>query len=47
MFLSLVDVGSPTHPSHRDCQLVRETIYYGWSDSSLIAGDLISPTNSS
>ena len=32
-------------PSRRDCQLVRGTIYYGWSDSGPIAGGLISPTN--
>ena len=32
-------------PSHRDCQLVRGTIYYGWSDNGPIADGLISPTN--
>jgi len=34
----LVNVGSPTHTPHVDCQLVRGTIYFGWSDSGPIAG---------
>ena len=31
-------------PSRWDCQLVRGTIYYGWSDSGPIAGGTIGPT---
>jgi len=43
--LNLTELHTTGSWAHRDCQLVRGTIYYGWSDSGLIAGGTICPTN--